>query len=48
MILSEGRRVQKNIFLDIQTIKFCTLECFNQLKTEFELMVYQYAIMVKN
>jgi small-conductance mechanosensitive channel len=38
MILSEGRRVQKNIFLDIQTIKFCTLECFNQLKTEIPLL----------
>jgi small-conductance mechanosensitive channel len=38
MILSEGRRVQKNIFLDIHTIKFCTLECFNQLKTEIPLL----------
>ncbi len=38
MILSEGRRVQKNIYLDLQTIKFCTLECFNQLKTEIPLL----------
>ena len=40
MIQSEGRRVQKNITLDLQTIKFCTPEFINRLTSEIPLLAH--------